>query len=404
MNEQRIQLPPWAKPYRRPARYKIAYGGRGSAKSWTFARMLVLRAAVEPVRVLCARELQNSIRDSVHQLIADQIALMGLSALFRVREKDITSAVGAEFIFKGLRGMRNNSAQLKSLEGVDICWIEEGQTVSQASLETMTPTIRKPGSEIWITFNPDQESDPVYKLTMNPPPGSIVRKVNWDQNPWFPNELDMERRWMQRTDPEAYAHVWDGECRSYTDAQVLRGKWIVESFQPSDDWNGPYYGADWGYAQDPTTLVRCWIHDARLYIEHEAYRIGCEIDQIPALFDTVPGSREHTIRADSARPETISYLRRQGFRIVGAKKGKGSVEDGVAHLRSYEKIVIHPRCTHTAEEARLWSFKVDKLSGDILPKLEKRHDHCWDAVRYALEPVIRRGAGTGYAASITRVA
>jgi len=402
MNALRVQLPPWAKPYRCPARYKIAYGGRGSGKSTTFARLAILRAAREPVRVLCARELQNSIQESVHQLIADQIALMGLSALFRVQEKGITSAAGAEFLFKGLRGTRGDASQLKSMEGIDICWIEEGQTVSKASLQTLIPTIRKPGSEIWITFNPDQESDPVYQLAMNPPDGAIVRKINWDQNPWLSDELDQERRWMQRTDPDAYAHVWLGECRQYTDAQVLRGKWAVEPFEPGSDWHGPYYGADWGYAQDPTTLVRCWIHGVRLYIEHEAYQVGCEIDQTPDLFDTVPGSRTHLIRADSARPETISYMRRQGFRIIGVKKGKGSVEDGVAHLRGYEQIIIHPRCTHTTEEARLWSFKVDKLSGDVLPKLEDRHNHCWDGVRYALEPIIRAGVDGGHAAGFIR--
>lgn len=395
----RIALPPWARPFLRPARYKIAYGGRGSGKSWTFARLLVLRAVEEPIRVLCARELQNSIQDSVHQLIADQIGALGLAEWFTVREKDIRSAAGAEFLFKGLRGMRNNASQLKSLEGVDICWIEEGQTVSRASLETLTPTIRKPGSEIWITFNPDQETDPVYQLAINPPPGSIVRKVNWDENPWFPPELDQERRWMQRTDPDAYANVWEGECRRCSDAQVLRGKWVVEPFDPNPlVWHGPYYGADWGFAEDPTVLIRCWIFEGRLYIEHESYGVGVEIDELPQLFDRVPGSREHVIRADSARPETISYMRRRGFRIIGARKGKGSVEDGVAHLRGYERIVIHPRCVHTAEEARLWSWKVDRLSGDILPVLVDAHNHCWDAIRYALEPVIRRGVhGAGHA-------
>ena len=339
----------------------------------------------------------------MHQLIADQIEIMGLSAQFTIKEKGIYSSCGSEFLFKGLRGTRNDASQLKSLEGVDICWVEEGQTVSKASMETLVPTIRKPGSEIWITFNPDQKSDPVYQLAKNPPPGSIVRQVNWNQNPWFPRELDLERQWMQRTDPDAYAHVWDGHCRQYTDAQVLRGKWLVETFQPEPDtWHGPYYGADWGYAKDPTALIRCWIHDGCLYIEHEAWQVGCEIDQTPALFDTVPESRAHLIRADSARPETISYMRRQGFRIIGVKKGKGSVEDGVAHLRGYEKIIIHPRCTHAAEEARLWSFKVDRLSGDVLPRLEDKNNHCWDAVRYALEPIIRSGVEGGHVAGVLK--
>jgi phage terminase large subunit len=387
-------LPPWALeflPSRPGRRYKIAFGGRGSGKSWAFARMLLMRAAMVPVRVLCARELQNSIQDSVHQLLEDQIDVMGLAGQFRVQESKIMSAVGAEFLFKGLRGMRNDASALKSLEGVDIVWIEEGQTISAKSLEILAPTIRKARAEIWITYNPDQASDPVHQLALNPPDGSLVRKVNWDQNPWFEQtSLPIEREWMQRTDLDAYAHVWGGECRQFTDAQVLKGKVRVESFTPASGWDGPYYGADWGYAQDPTALVRLWLHDQVLYVEHEAWGVGVEIDHLPVFFAQVPGARVHLIRADSARPETISYLRRHGFKVIGAKKGPGSVEDGVAHLRGYAAIIIHPRCTHAAEECRLWSFKVDRLTGDILPALAPGQDHVPDAMRYALEPLIRQ--------------
>jgi phage terminase large subunit len=173
---------------------------------------------------------------------------------------------------------------------------------------------------------------------------------------------------------------------------VLRGRYRVEPFERSASWAGPYYGADWGFATDPTTLVVCWVDDTErtLYIEHEAYGVGVEMDMTPAMFAAVPDSDKHTIRADSARPETISYMQRHGYpRMVAAHKGPGSVEDGVEHLRSYAAIVIHPRCKHTAEEARLWSYKRDRLSGDVLPALEDRHNHCWDAIRYALEPIIK---------------
>jgi phage terminase large subunit len=387
-------LPPWALeflPARPGRRYKIAYGGRGSGKSWAFARLLLLRAARVPVRVLCARELQNSIQDSVHQLLEDQITAMGLTGHYRILESKITATVGSEFLFKGLRGLRNDASALKSLEGVDLVLIEEGQTISAKSLAILTPTIRKPSAEIWIAYNPDQDTDPVHQLALNPPAGSLVRKVNWDQNPWFDQtSLPAEREWLLRTDLDAYAHVWDGECRRFTDAQVLKGKVQVAAFTPNPGWDGPYYGADWGFAEDPTALVRLWIHDRTLYVEHEAWGIGVEIDHLPAFFDRVPGSRQHLIRADAARPETISYLQRQGFKIVGAKKGPGSVEDGVAHLRGYAGIVIHPRCPHAADECRLWSFKVDRLTGDVRPELASGHDHLPDAIRYALEPLIRQ--------------
>ena len=385
-------LPEWASDFFAPARYKIAWGGRGSSKSWTFARMLILKGVAKPVRILCARELQNSIQDSVHQLLSDQIRDMGLAHAFIVQEQKIRSRRGAEFLFKGLRGLSGDAAALKSLEGIDICWIEEGQMMGLKSWQTLTPTVRKPDAEIWATMNPNLATDPLYKLVANPPPNSIVRRVNYMDNPWFgETSLVEEMKWMRKTDPDAYAHIWLGECLTHSEAQVLLGKCSIEPFEPLTFWNGPYFGADWGFAQDPTALVKAWVYDAVLYVEHEAYGVGVEIDHTPALFDTVPDVRKHTIRADPARPETISYMRRAGFKIVGAEKGKGSVEDGVAHLRGYAKIVIHPRCVHVQDEARLYSYKTDRLSGAVLPVLEDKNNHCIDAARYALEPIMKRG-------------
>lgn len=387
-----FRVPLWADDFFKPARFKVAYGGRGSSKSWTFARILITKAYSQRLRILCARELQNSIQDSVHQLIVDQINLLGLGAAFQIQENKITSISGSEFLFKGLRGMKNNAQALKSLEGINICWIEEGQTVSDASFETITPTIRAKDSEIWVTMNPDQSTDPVYQLVLNPPEGSIIRKVNWSDNPFFSDtSLPAEREWMQRTDPDTYAHVWEGECRQNSESQVLKGKYGIEAFTPGANWDGPYQGCDWGFSTDPTAFVRCWINDGKLYVEHEAYGIGIEIDKLPIYFDAIPNARHYVTRADSARPETISFLQRHGYdRLVAADKWSGSVEDGVAFLRSFEKIVIHPRCKHTQEEARLWSYKTNKLTGDVLPQLLDRHNHTWDAIRYALAPLIRR--------------
>ena len=383
----RVSLPTWCREFARPARFKAAYGGRGSGKSWAVARMILVKAVSSPIRVLCARELQVSIRDSVHRLLCDQIALLGFGDHFETGEGFIRSKAGAEFVFKGLR---HNASEIKSTEGLSLAWIEEAQTVSAASWELLTPTVRAPGSEIWATFNPVHASDPTYqRFIVTPSPDTIACRVNWRDNPHFPVELEGERQWMARTDPEAYAHIWEGECRTASTAQVLRGKVAIDAFEPGTDWHGPYYGADWGFAVDPSTLLRVWIHDAKLYVEHEAYGVGVELDHLPALFERVPGSRDHTIRADSARPETISHMVRQNFRVVAAQKGPGSVEHGISHLRSFGQIVIHPRCLHTIEESRLWSYKVDRLSGDVLPDLVDAHNHCWDAIRYALEPVAR---------------
>jgi phage terminase large subunit len=377
-------------PAKPGGRYKIAWGGRGSGKSYSFARMLVVRAAVRPIRALCGRELQSSISDSVHALLSDQIKALGLSSQFDVQAQRIYSRVGSEIMFRGLRGMNNDASALKSLEGVDICWLEEAQCISQRSFQTLTPTIRKKGAEIWATFNPDQKTDPIYTLAMNPPPGSVVRKVNYDENPWFSEtSLEQERAWMARTDPDAYAHVWLGECRKHTDAQVLKGKYTIEAFETPTDVERFFYGADWGFSQDPTAIVRCFIRDNRLYIDHEQWGIGVELEDLPAMFDRMPDIRRWPVKADAARPETISFMKRRGFNIAAARKWKGSVEDGIAYLRSFDKIVIHERCKHAAEEARLYSYKTDKKSSDILNDIIDKNNHVIDGLRYSLDGYIK---------------
>lgn len=380
-----------------PHRYKVMHGGRGGMKSWSAARALILEGYRRPLRVLCARELQLSIADSVHKLIADQIAALGLGRAFEVQRQGIYGPRGTEFLFSGIR---SNVNKIKSMEGVDVAWVEEAEAVSADSWEVLIPTIRKPGSEIWVTFNPQEETDPTYqRFVVNPPPDAWVREVGWEDNPWLPDELRKEKDWLYKVDPEAAEHVWGGKPRNRSDAQVLRGRWRVEPFEPLPHWDGPYLGADWGFAVDPTTLVKVWVDTAELtlYVEHEAWGLGVEFENIPALFDTVPGSRDHVIRADSARPETINYVQRHGFpRLIGAEKGPGSVEDGVEHLRGYRAIVIHPRCVHTKDEARNWSYKVDRLTKAVKPELEDKWNHCWDAIRYALEPIIKTMPGQGF--------
>lgn len=387
-----VQIAPKLKPLLfQPSRYKVAHGGRGSAKSWGFARGLIVRSMLQPrSRILCTRELQVSIRDSVHKLLGDQIDALGLSDYFDVQQHDIRNAYGSEFLFEGLR---HNTNKIKSMEGLDVVWCEEAEKISESSWNVLIPTIRKPGSEIWVSFNPDLETDPTYKrFVLNPPPDSRVVEMSWADNPWFPEELRREMEYLYRVDCDAADNVWGGQPRRNSGACVLRGKWRIENFETPTQADGPYFGADWGFSQDPTALIKLWIKDRKLYVEHEVYGVGVELDDLPAFFERVPDCRRNRIRADCARPETISHLARRGFHITGAEKWTGSVEDGVAFLRSFEEIVIHSRCVHTAQEARLWSYKTDRLTGDVLPDLVDAHNHAWDAIRYALEPIIRRSS------------
>jgi len=216
-----IQLPRKLEPLRHPARYKVVYGGRGSAKSWGVARQLLIDAAEKPLRVLCAREIQKTIADSVHQLLRDQIALMGLEDFYRVQETEIVGLNGSRFFFAGIRGL--DVAKIKSFEGVDRCWVEEAQVVSKKSWDVLTPTIRKPDSEIWITFNPELDTDETWvRFVEKPPDGAVVIQMNWRDNPWFPQVLERERADLLKRDPESYETVWEGKCRPAVEGAIYR--------------------------------------------------------------------------------------------------------------------------------------------------------------------------------------
>jgi phage terminase large subunit len=201
-----------------PSRYKVLYGGRGSGKSWGVARALLTIGIHRPIRVLCARELQNSITDSVHALLADQIKTMGIEPFYEIQNTVIYGKNGTEFLFAGLK---HNITKIKSFEGVDLCWVEEAQTVSKSSWDTLIPTIRKENSEIWITFNPELDSDETYKrFVVHPPSNAVVQKVNWSDNPWFPQVLKDEKDDLKERDLDAYLNVWEGNTRQVLDGAV----------------------------------------------------------------------------------------------------------------------------------------------------------------------------------------
>lgn len=200
-------------------RYRVLYGGRGSAKSWSVARALVAKAAAEPIRVLCARETQRSIAESVHRLLRDQITLLGLDAAFEVQETRIIGRNGSEFSFAGIR--QQGVANLKSYENISVAWVEEAQVVTKRSWDILLPTIRKPGSEIWLTLNPELDSDETYeRFVLHPPPDAWVAEVNYHDNPWFPAELESERRHMQSRDPISYENIWEGKPRAAVEGAI----------------------------------------------------------------------------------------------------------------------------------------------------------------------------------------
>lgn len=376
--------------------YMTFYGGRDSTKSWHVARALLLRGYRRPERVLCFREYQNSIKDSVHKLLSDQIPLLGLQKFYDVQNNGIYGINGTEFFYTGLK---RNLASVRSMEGITIGWGEEAQSIGRDSLDTLTPTIRKEGSLTIYTLNPDQPDDPVYHdYVLHPPEDSYKAFVNYDQNIWLSTKSLAAIEHKRRTDPDGFAHVYGGECAVRSKAQIFAGKWREDSFE-KPDWAMCMYGADWGFSQDPTVLMRCWESEdrRRLFIDGEYCKIGLEIMQIKEAFCLVEGADKHKIRADSARPETISHVKKAGLNIEGAEKWKGSVEDGIEFLRSYDEIVIHSRCKNMIQEARLYSYKVNPLTGDVLPDIIDKNNHGWDAIRYALAPRIKQSGKSGVA-------
>lgn len=388
-----IQTPSWAEPLLKPARYKGAHGGRGSGKSHTFAEMLVEAHLLDSSsRSVCVREVQKSLAQSVKRLLELKIEALNAGAYFTVQEAVIKShtAAGAGDGLIIFQGMQNHTADsIKSLEGYDRAWCEEAQSLSQRSLDLLRPTLRKPESELWFTWNPNEETDPVDVLLRgdNPPPGAIVVQVNYEQNPWFPDVLRAEMEYDRGRDPDKFAHIWRGGYVRNSESRVFKN-WRVEDFDAPPD-AVHRLGADWGFAVDPTVLIRCHIVGRKLYIDHEAYAVGCEITNTPDLFMTVPEAERWPMVADSSRPETISHMRRHGFpKILPAVKGKNSVEEGIEWLKSFD-IIVHPRCIHTIDELTLYSYKTDALTGRILPVLQDNKNHVIDALRYACEGVRR---------------
>ena len=386
-----IDTPPWAIPLLSPSRYKGAHGGRGSGKSHFFAELLVEEhTANQNQKSVCIREVQKSIKMSAKLLIENKIEQLGVSHYFEVQETVVKSRRGSGVMI--FQGMQNHTADsIKSLEGFDRAWVEEAQSISQRSLDLLRPTIRKSESEIWFSWNPQYETDPVDVLLRgeNPPDNTTVINVNYSDNPWFPDVLREEMEYDRRRDYDKYLHVWEGQYQTFGEALVFRN-WSIEEFDAPPDAVFRL-GADWGFAIDPTVLIRCFIIGRKLFVDHEAYKIGCEITDTPALFDAVPDARRWPITADSARPETISYMKKNGYpRIQSAAKGAGSVEDGIEWLKSFD-LIVHPRCKHTISELSAYRYKQDKLTGAVLPIFEDKNNHLIDALRYACEGA-RRGS------------
>ena len=375
-----------------PHRYKVIRGGRCGGKSWACVIALILRAMQGTERIVCAREFQKSLAQSVHQLICDQIRGMGVSHLFEIQRDKITCIqTGSVFSFVGLSNETVDG--VKSLEGCTICFVEEAQSVSERSWATLIPTLRAEGSEFWIIFNPRSAQDPTYvRFVTNA--GSlhdcVSIEVNYPDNPFVPQVSLDDISALKASDYDAYLHIYRGQPLRHSDAAVFASKLQSYAFEPVPElWGTPYFGLDFGFARDPLVLTKSWIYERVLYVEYCVHHIGLEIEQTPAWMDAVPGSRDAIIRADCARPEMINYLKRNGFpKCIPSAKWKGCIEDGCDHMRSFDAIVIHSRAKEGLQQMTLYSYKINPATNEVLSECADRYADTPDTLRYSLEPFI----------------
>ena len=403
MSKTKIELPPKLIPLfsEHGLRYRTSKGGRGSGKTRTFALMTAIRGYMAAEQgqsgvILSAREHLNSLADSSMEEIKQAIrSVPFLDNYYEMGENYIrTKNRLVSYVFAGLR---HNLDSIKSKARILIAWIDEAETVSEIAWQKLLPTVREDDSEVWITYNPERRDSPTNKRFGNPEiiddeTGKVIGRcviMNYMDNPWFPHVLELERRQDKKNlSPEKYDWIWEGAYLEMSEAVVFKGKFVVKEFEPDYyNWDGPYQGLDFGFSQDPTAGVQCFIYNRKLYIYRDFSKVGLELDDTKEYaLKFIPDFAKYAIIADNARPESISHLKNKGLtRIESCKKGKGSVEDGISFIQSFDEVVIHPSCEATIHEFKTYSYKTDRLTGDVLPILLDENNHVIDALRYALE-------------------
>ena len=374
-----------------PHRYKVAYGGRGSGKSWSMARALLIQAANKPLRVLCAREIQKSIKQSVHTLLSDQIQLLGLGAFYEVLEAEIRGMNGSSFSFTGLA--TNTVESIKSFEGCDVVFVEEAQTVSKKSWDILIPTIRKPNSEIWVSFNPNIDTDDTYqRFIVNPPENAKVVKVNYQDNPWFPEVLEIERQHSLKTNPD-YANIWEGECKAAVDGAIYANE-IREAQEngrittvPYDPMLKVHVVFDLGF-NDSMAIILCQrgVSDIRIikYIEDNHRTLDSFSSEIRSLnynWGTMFLPHDGKSRDYKSGLSAEDIMRKQGWsvRIVPVS----SIEAGIKIARMhFHKCYFDKSTQRLLECLKNYKRSINSSTNEPGAPLHDEYSHGADAFRY----------------------
>lgn len=364
-------------------------GGRGGAKSEALAAIGIAESFIDDGVILCCREIQKSIADSLYATIVSAISKYKLDTYFKILNNEITNLfTGARFIFAGLK---SNITSVKSINKLRVVLTDEAENVTDQSWSYLRPTPRYGKVRFYVVFNPRFEHDATWQqFIVNKDERTLHITINWTDNPWFPESLHNQRLRDQRGDSGRYAWIWEGKFLQISDSSILAKKLRVRSFEVNSTFSSPLIGVDWGFSVDPTAVVEAYICDESLYIRNAASRVGLELDDTGAwLINHVPIITKNTSRADCARPETISKVRKEIPLMKACVKWKGSVEDGIVFLQTFKEIVIHPDAECCFAELSAYNYKVDD-NNDPTTDIEDKNNHFADALRYAIEPHITR--------------
>ena len=367
-------------------------GGRGAAKSQALAAIGILESYIDDGVILCCREIQKSVSDSIYSMLVSYIEDKGLGKDFKILNTSITNVrTGAEFIFAGLK---SNITSIKSINKLRVVLVDEAENVTQNSWDILLPTPRYGAVRIYVVFNPRFEDDPTYQeFVAKSDDRKLVIDIQYTDNPWFPPSLERQRQRDAKGDAGRYAWIWKGKFLQITDASIYGKKIVSRAFKVDESYGEPLIGVDWGFSNDPNAVMENYIKGNTLYIRNAADKVGLELDDTAEwLVKHVPVIKKYTSRADSARPETISKVRKDKDNpvplIKACKKWPGSVIEGIAYIQSFDEIVIHPDADACRAELTAYSFKKDKFD-EITSVPQDEDDHYSDALRYALEPLIQ---------------
>ena len=375
-------------------RYAILHGGRGSGKSTGVAIIILICCMLKKQRVLCLREFMTSLAESCHQLFTDLIYDYGWTSKFDVNNNKITClTTGAEIIFKGAN---RNPESLKSTQGIDLVWWEEGQQCSARSLRLLVPTIRKDKSFLIVTMNPEYKTDPMYcifldtehKVYQGQKKDVLIINLNWGDNERWTKALERERLEMLETDPDEYDHVYEGKCRHISKDLIYASKFISADFETPK--NAVFYqGLDFGDSH-PFAFVRCFIESETntLFIDQEAYGHKVDLEDYSTHMQHIKDHKKWLTICDSASPGSIRKLSQLGFNVEGTDKNHAPVADGIRFIRSFKRIVVHTRCTNMLNEFKSYKYKKDPKTDVVTPVIIKESDHLCDALRYSLNKLI----------------